>query len=69
MKVFSQMSRRVSLSLSQFKPWFIRAFNALHRHTHTHKHMVSHTQTYTHLPLVAGFSESVLFVCFQLLAL
>lgn len=38
-------------------------------HTHTHKHMVSHTQTYTHLPLVAGFSESVLFVCFQLLAL
>lgn len=34
MKVFRQMSRRVSLSLSQCKPLFIRAFS-LSTHTHT----------------------------------
>lgn len=45
MKVFSQMSRRVSLSLSQFKSLFIRGFsrNALYAHTHTQAHGHIHT--------------------------
>lgn len=69
MKAFRQMSRRVSLSLSQFKPLFIRAFslNALHTHTHIHAHTGTQARIYTlihtlHLPLVAGLSECFLCV-------